>query len=53
MIINKNEHVVMTAACHAHQRLQGGVGREALADAARPGVADFAFPQTAMNVSKI
>jgi len=33
-------YIQTTAACHVLQRLQGGVGREALADAARPGVAD-------------
>jgi len=37
----------MTAAGHVQQVLQGGVGREALADAARPGVADAVDSQAA------
>jgi len=35
----------MTAACHVRKPLHGGVGREALADAARPGVADAVVEQ--------
>jgi len=36
-----------TTACHILQRLQGGLGREALADAARPGGADAVVRQAA------
>jgi len=38
---------MVATACHVLQRLQGGVGREALADAARPGVANVVAVQAA------
>jgi len=37
----------LTTACHILQNVQGGVGREALADAASPGVADAVVGQAA------